>query len=295
MLAGTALGMVGLGALNWWGLVTGRADLEESRLLRRQLDRLAAAPAVDVLLLGDSTLGNAVDEAGWNAATGRQVLALPLAGNFGYEGTLNMLRRAVRAGHRPGLVVIMHSIEIAAREPAPMGALLTAQSWRDLEDVRPLEVAPQLLSAELAAGILASLGRDVEGPPMTSGYVPQRADVAPAEVRAGQRFLTPDDLKDGKLDVLGRIGGFCRRAGLRCVMLHGPYLDPACSAARDYLAALDRRLRAQGLAVAERSPLCFPLPQAGDTPDHVSPAAKARFSERYRAMVLGPGVLASDG
>ena len=89
----------------------------EARLLRTQLDRLEAAKEIDVVLLGDSSLGNAVDARAWSRESGKNVLALPLAGYFGYEGTLNMLRRVLRHD-RPELVVVMQTIELASRELA---------------------------------------------------------------------------------------------------------------------------------------------------------------------------------
>jgi hypothetical protein len=273
-------------ALNWHGFVSGLADFKEAQLLRTQLDRLDTARDVDVVLLGDSSLANAVDDRAWRRQTGRDVLALPLVGYFGYEGSLNMLRRVLRRD-RPELVVIMQTIEIAARDPAPHGTLLTAETWGDLDGVRPWHVVEYFASLDITGGIVATLLRGGTAPPPLD-FAWQNDTTTPAEVEAEQEFLKPDDLNEAKLAVLERIGRLCREQGVRCVYAHGPYLDPACSAAKDYLVALDRRIRAAGLEVLEPTPLCFPLDQAGDQPDHVKRALRPLFSEAYRRLVLGP-------
>jgi hypothetical protein len=288
LAAGTALMLVlAVCALNWHGFVSGLADFKEARLLRTQLDRLDAARDVDVVLLGDSSLANAVDDRAWRRESGRNVLALPLAGYFGYEGSLNMLRRVLRRG-RPELVVVMQTIELAAREPAPHGTLLTAETWSDLEGVRPWHVVEHFASLDITGGILATLLRGGTAPRPAQDFVWQDDAMTPGEVRAEQLFLQPADLNEDKLAVLAHIGRLCREQGIRCVYAHGPYLDPACSAAQDYLEALDRRIRAAGLEVLDPTPLCFPLDQAGDQPDHVARALRPLFSEAYRRLVLGP-------
>lgn len=278
-----------LSLFNWYGFTRGFSDLPEARLLRGQVDKLAAAPAPDVLLLGDSSLANAVDAAAWSRESGLAVLAVPLAGYTGYEGTLNMLRRTLRR-HRPELVVIMQTIELAARDPVPQGTLLTAETWGDLDGVMPWHIVSYFASAEMTRSIVNGL---LEGPGdprgvMQGGFVRQKAMPDFAEVSADQKFLAPSDLNSDKLEVLARIAQLCDASSVRCVYAHGPYLEPACSAARDYLAELDRRIRAMGLEVLGPSPLCFTAEQAGDQPDHVKRALRPLFSEAYRRLVLGP-------
>lgn len=286
----TLLLVLAVSGLNWYGFVRGVADFPEARLLRTQLDRLDAAKEVDVLLLGDSSLGNAVDAAAWSRESGRDVLALPLAGYIGYEGSLNMLRRTLRR-HQPELVVIMQTIELAARSPAPHGTLLTAETWDDLEGVRPWDVVSYFASLEITRGILANLLQGDHGERadiLRRGFVAQKKEPDLDEVRAQQVFLQPEDLDEAKLAVLDRLGALCRERGIRCVYAHGPYLEPACSAAGDYLASLDRRIRNSGLEVLAPSPLCFALDQAGDAPDHVADSLRPLFSAAYRRLVLGP-------
>lgn len=276
-----------LSGFNWYGARQGWADFEEAHLLRMQLDKLeAAGRRLDIVLLGDSSLGNAVDPAAWRAASGREVLALPLAGTFGYEGTLNMLRRVLRQG-RPNLVVVMQTIELPTRALAPEGALLTAQRPGDLEGVWPWHLVEHFMPISITGGILTRLAAGPEERPgSVQGYVAQNPKVDRARAVAEQRFLAPEDLKERTLAVLEEIGRTCAEAGLRCVYAHGPYLEPACSAAKGYLAALDRRIAEMGFELAPGTPLCLAPADAGDQPDHVAPAALARFSEAYRERVL---------
>jgi hypothetical protein len=275
---------------NWYGFSQGYADFAEARLLRAQLDKLEAAERIDVLLLGDSSLGNAVDPQAWSRALGRDVLALPLAGYFGFEGTRNLLRRVLRR-HRPELVVLMQTIELPSRALAPEGALLTAETWSDVEGAGPFDVIEHFMPLPITTGILRrwlwGAPEERQPAPSPQGYVPQAVEAAEdRQAWEDQRELQPEDLKEETFALVEEIGRTCVAAGVRCLYLHGPYLEPACSNARDYLTLLNRRIEAVGLEVVAGTPLCLTLEETGDQPDHVTPAELPRFSQAYLDLVI---------
>jgi hypothetical protein len=101
VLLAAAIVVSGIAGISLIGIEQGLVTWKEAKLLRHQLDKIDAASRVDVLLVGDSTLGNTVDAEAWSRESGQAVLSLPLTGDYGYGGTLNMLRRVLRR-HRPG-------------------------------------------------------------------------------------------------------------------------------------------------------------------------------------------------
>jgi hypothetical protein len=269
--------------VNWLGVRHGLVGWKSTQLERVQIRKIEAAPGVDVVLLGDSTLGNAIDARAWSEATGLRVLSVPLTGQYGYEGSLNMLRRVLRR-HRPAIVVVMQAFDMPTRNLSWEGLLFTAERWSDLAGAPPWELVPPLANLDLTGGMLQALGRP-DKPVLFDerGFVPQalsparrRVALEPAEI------LEPSEIRPEKQLYLREIGAVCRRTQARCVYLHGPYPKPACEGSRAYLAAANRFVRAAGLVPAPGTPACLPPQDIGDSEDHVLPEAKPRYSEVYR-------------
>lgn len=280
--AAVLLVVAGVCALNWWGVSRGLVGWDATRLQREQLRKIEGAPEVDVILLGDSTLGNAVNARAWSEATGLHVLAVPLTGRYGYEGSLNLLRRVV-GRHRPEVVVVMQALDMPTRRISWEGLLFTAERWRDLEGAPLWQLVPPLANLDLTFGMIETLARP-ERPVLfdARGYVPQAAVTQRERAAGPSEVLDPADIRPEKQRYLREIGALCRKIGARCVYLHGPYPTPACEASRPYVAAADQFVRGAGLDPAPDTPICLPPGAVGDAEDHVHPALKERYSELYR-------------
>ncbi len=280
--AATLLAIVAICVLNWWGVSKGLVGWEATRLQREQLRKIEGAPRIDVVLLGDSTLGNAIDARAWSEATGLQVLAVPLTGRYGYEGSLNLLRR-VADRHRPQIVVVMQALDMPTRRVSWEGLLFTAARWSDLDGAPLWKLVPPLANLDLTFGMIETAARP-ERPVLfdARGYVPQVPVKQRQRVAGPSEVLDPADIRPEKQRYLREIGALCERIGARCVYLHGPYPSPACEASRAYRAAADRFVRGAGLDVAPGTPICLPAEAVGDAEDHVHPALKDQYSELYR-------------
>ncbi len=270
------------------GIDRGLVTWKEAQLLRYQLAKLAAAPRVDVLLLGDSTLGNAVDARDWSRESDRKVLSLALTGDYGYGGSLNMLRRVLRH-HRPQLVVVFQSPEMMRRHIAYDGLMYTAETLGDIRGIPPWRLLGPLATWDIPLNMLAN-GLAPRGPDpdlVTDDYVPQQSD--PAKARANvlrdARFLKPAMVHPERATYLREIGALCARERIVCLYAHGPYVEPECSSIEPYLQKVNALIRASGLIVVPGTPVCMPLDDAGDAADHVAPALKQRYSEIYLSLV----------
>ncbi len=280
------LTVAGVCLLSLWGVEDNLAAWPDTKLLRFEVAKLDTARRIDVLLLGDSSLGNAIDTRAWSRATGQQVVSLALSGNFGYAGSLNMLRRVLRRGLHPRLVVIFQTAEMMSRPVAYDGLLYSAESLADLRGMPlwrlPLPLANLDISMSMLQALLAP--EPIEDVLHSRDYIPQKHQ-NPDKVQRVEMRLTPAMIRPGKVFYLDAIGRLCRSAGLTCVYAHGPYVDPACSTLGPYIEAVDARVRAAGLRVLQGTPFCMPLDESGDAPDHVFPAFEARFSEAYLAQL----------
>jgi hypothetical protein len=132
---------------------------------------------------------------------------------------------------------------------------------------------------------LTPAGRD--GQKLADDYVPQQADpaLARANVLRDARLLAPAMVEPAKAAFLREIGALCARERIVCVYAHGPYVEPQCSAIGPYLDRVDALIRGSGLIVVPGTPVCMPLDEAGDSADHVAPALRPRYDERYRSLI----------
>lgn len=301
-MVGAVIAVAVVGTASWLCLSNGLVGWHFAQLYRYQLAKLAqAAPAADtVVLVGDSSLGNAVDARAWSAALQRPVLSLALTGDYGYQGTLNMLRRALR--HGPvGLVVVFQTLDIATRKPAYDGQLYTAQHLGDLAGIPPLWLFSALASLDPLASAVAAALRDEED---MRAYA--AVDYHPQAAAGARRALAPVDapppqverIRQDDLASLAQIAAVCRRHRVRCLYVHGPLIEPQCGRAAGYVRALSAAIERTGLAVVPDTPICLPRADAGDAEDHVAPERKAQYSDLYlhrlQSMLSGASSIASD-
>lgn len=267
-------------------------DVEHNDLLKYQLDKIEESAAVDTIFVGDSTLGNSLDSRTFDALTGRRSLNLALTGLYGYEGSLNLMRRAVER-HPVKLVVVVQTLDMMQRQVSYDGFLFTTRPGYVL-DVRPRHWV-SLASAFLArvtdysqlpraiAGLL--LGpRSVPIDPETD-YVPQEPPLPRA--RFPLHGFKSESVNPAKAAFLTDIAKYCRERLLVCVYMHGPLWHPLIELSRAYVDRVNPLIEQAGLRLAHPTPLDIDESQVGDGVNHVHPKDKILFTKRY-VEVLAP-------
>lgn len=288
--------------LSWMCLSTGIVGWHFAQLYRYQLAKIAA-PASErpaIVLVGDSSLGNAVDARAWSAELQQPVISLALTGDYGYRGTLNMMRRALRS-RQVATVIVFQTLDIATRKPAYDGQIYTAQRLGDLVGVPLLNLFDSLASLDPLQSALALLfsGHEDMSALEAVDYHPQapagqRRALAPVDTPP----LSPKRIRSKNLRTVADIASECRTHGVRCLYVNGPLIEPQCSGSAGYVQVLDEDIRRAGLTVVPDTPICMPRADAGDSEDHVAPEHKARYSELYlqriRAMIGSDAEMASS-
>ena len=279
--------LLGFATVSFTGFRFGLVTWHFSHLLQYQIDKLEQAPAVDILLVGDSALGNAIDAAAWSQALQRPVLSAALTGTYGYGGSYNMIRRALRR-HAVKTVVVFNTMKLMARTDPGQGALFTAETWSDLATVRPAAVSA-LLNLATPINIAASFFRARESrfaAYAASDYVPQSKALSELLPKPPER--PPVDAAGISSDhwpFLSAIGALCGEKGLRCLYVHGPVGEWECGSSDTFVAAVNEVASAAGLTPVAGSPVCMTWADTGDAEDHVHPGAKAGYSARYLSLV----------
>ncbi|HMR29747.1 MAG TPA: hypothetical protein PKA13_02590 [Geminicoccaceae bacterium] len=285
LIAGAAsLLLVGLVcATTWQGIRQGLVGWSSTQLLRYQIAKIEAAPRIDLLLVGDSTLANAVDAEAWSEATGLSVVSVALTGAYGYEGSLNMVRRALRREQRPHAVLVMQAFDMPTRRISYEGLLYTAERPADLAGAEPWKLVEPLANLDLALAMLdppraEAAFRQIE----RYDYPPQRArpDAGGPPIEESSP-LTADMIRPAKGRFLHRLGRLCAEAGIACIYVQGPYPAEACAASADYAAAARRFVVEAGLVPVDGTPVCLPPGDIGDAEDHVRPERRAYYSRLH--------------
>lgn len=274
-------------AISWQGVRRGLVDWESAQLLRYQIAKIAAEPRIDLLLVGDSTLANAVDAKAWSEATGLSVVSVPLTGAYGYEGSLNMLRRALRRDQRPEAVLVMQAFDMPTRKISYEGLLYTAERPRDLAGAEPWKLVEPLANLDLAMAMLRPSRAEAAFEEIERyEYPPQR----PRPEEGGPPIpdwsvLEADMIRPAKGRFLRKLAEMCAEAGIPCVYAQGPYPAEACASSSSYAAAARRFIVEAGIAPVRGTPVCLPPEDIGDAEDHVRPERRDHYSTVYLDLV----------
>ncbi|MGH6881425.1 hypothetical protein [Hypericibacter sp.] len=299
--------LVGMVTLSMIGYGLGLVDASNRNLFDYQVRKIDQADQIDIVFVGDSSLGNAIDADLFGKLAGARTLNLALSGTYGVGASYNMVRRSFER-HHPRLVVVMQSLKTMKRPEAAAGYFFTTDhpQWSDLS---PVELAKVYLSFRAASETITQIRRNGltrMATVMVGDYVPQQMRgtdrlAPPAEV--AEEPLLPGMISHEQLRFLQRIGTFCKSQGVPCLYASGPIYDGYCAQSAAYQGALADAVRAAGLTMVEGTPLCMPIDHVGDAVDHVKPEFKDEYTRRYFAaiapdIVVGPKVatfLTGDG
>ena len=286
--AASALAVVAIVcAVAWTGVQRGLVGWQTAQLLRYQIAKIESLEHIDLLLVGDSTLANAVDAKAWSEATGLAVASVALTGAYGYEGSLNMVRRALRRPDPPRAVLVMQAFDMPTRRISYEGLLFTAGRLTDLAGAAPWRLIEPLANLDLLLAMLdppraSAAFREVE----SYEYPRQRPrpeDGGPPRPEA--EALAPDMLRPAKAQFLRQLGELCAEAGIACAYAHGPYPARYCGPSSAYATAAADFVAAAGLTIVAGTPVCLPDDDLGDAEDHVRPDRRAHYSAIYLDLV----------
>lgn len=90
-------------------------EREEEQLLARQVDKIDHLAGGEVLLLGDSSLGCAIDARVLSEALGKPAVNLALVASFTTFGDFYLLQHALDRGHVPSAIVLFHTVDLWPR------------------------------------------------------------------------------------------------------------------------------------------------------------------------------------
>lgn len=279
-----ALGILvgGLVAITATGYALGMVEAANHDIYEYQRNKLATDQRFDVVFVGDSSLGNAIDAARFAELSGRSTVNLALNGSYGSGGAYNMVRKVFDRAP-PQWVIVMLSIDTMRRADAFPGFYFSAEP-RQLLTTSPVRMLELYFSLKTARRVMEHVYANgfVSRPTRFDGdYIAQGDRLRQPAREAAEHPLLPNMVAQSQLDYIARIARECKIRGVRCVYAHGPIFDGYCRQAHDYIETLNAGIRAAGLDVVGGTPACFPEQDVGNSIDHVRADLRSAFTQRY--------------
>ncbi len=259
-------------------------DPSQYALLHNRLNKLAHLEG-GIVMLGDSSLGNSVDETLFSSLTGQPAHNLALTGSFGYAGSYNLLRRAYK-NHGVRVFLIMNTLEMMQRDIAQTGEVLTRPPG-ERSGYETLQLGLHNYGIETLWRIIK---RRINKPAAAyfsfeNDYIPQRTGADSQKWTAKPWVLEKSAIKPGKTLYLRKILAYCKAHDLVCLFAHGPYWEDVCKTSRSYIEDVASIFRHENAILINPQPFCLAAKKLGDTPDHINPRLKEKSTKWYAELV----------
>ncbi|WMW63989.1 hypothetical protein [Nitratidesulfovibrio liaohensis] len=263
-------------------------------LEKYQFSKLSEKKNVDTIFVGDSSLGNAIDVKEFDAITGTHSINLALTGIYGYAGTYNLIKRALRINPIKN-VFIIHTLDIMKRPVDYRAFLLTAEKFYDdripfnIQKNIAIALATEALDRKSVGGAFfprTTGGNDKQKYVIANDYHPQEA---PLSHRYSSNHFDNDTISPTinaeQMAFLNLIGGLCHQQKITCVYAFGPILNKIHSNSDQMVKNSTAAIAAAGIPLADNTPYLLDFSELGDSTDHVDPSRKTHVT-RYYANIL---------
>lgn len=262
-------------------------------LLDYQTKKLTVSPQRDIVFVGDSSLGNAIDAEHFTHFSGISSINLALAGSYGYAGSYNMAKRAIEQ-LSPKLLIVMHTPDMMGRGDALKGFLLSAPKFSDLKELR-LDQQKSLLNS---VGEMAfEHGTFKVNFRSWTGSKPIKTEFVEDYIKQGPR-INPTGFERGCGPTVQDTGFFLQRLSELClnnqvdlVYMHGPMYDVMLDNSKEYLTEASGRISEMKIPLVPDL-VRIPASELGDSYDHVHPDFKRLYTEKYYHSLNDSGALA---
>jgi hypothetical protein len=291
--------VAGLVAVRYWiAFDLNAADERQGQLLAYQEGKIRnlAPDSIETVLVGDSTLGNAIDISAFSEQTGSRSVSLALTGNFGYGGALAQLQVLAKRQSRLGNVILFYSVDAMASGLLPDGYFFSTPvptltlPWR--HELSLLGTYGKRLLDGLAAkdflvrALMGKLPSQVWPPSLTEDdYVISRAQISLANT---EPYRVPRQPAESSVAFLAEIARLCANNAWNCVYVHGPVLSRSVAAspwANEYISKANLLIETTGLKV-KGGPILMDDNERGDTVFHVHFDRRKEFTRKY-ITILG--------
>lgn len=302
ILIGIPLSLSVIGALVMNSVIKSDFDYSYIKLVKYQKEKLINSHSIDIALVGDSSLGNAIDAKTWSADTDKKIVSLALTGKFGYGGSYSFFKQAIEKG--ASTVLIMHTLNTFDKSRVlsqdHKGYLYTVQSFGELlfGGVPFSTIIKFLYDKEhMRTAIKKTINRGYYNLTGFSGETDSSSDFSEIkkndywpqgnrkDFSSSKGVFNQARINNDKIYYLTKLYKMCEQRNINCFYMHGPVHEIFCKNSKKYILRVNELVRSTGIKLLSEMPYCIENEKAGDASDHVLPEFKHE-STRYYLGIL---------
>ncbi|SDR93253.1 hypothetical protein [Bradyrhizobium canariense] len=269
-------------------------------LLRYQESKIALASEAETIVLGDSSIGYALDAEEFSDLSGKKTLNMALTGyDYGIGGVYVLLTELLSKVHPKNVLISLtpqtFSVSISQIHDRPIQGFVQAsrrhpQMLFTVNRKISLKVAKtaavQLFDKQfLMDGIEYLRGGRVAVPDSFSKYdylEPSNNVLHLAKTAT----ITWEPESSHDYDVFfGKIAKLCETHGLNCLYMHGPLVKLVVEQNQEFIENLGDRIERTGIKVIRPSPIAIPDADLGNTINHVRPGVRLAYTRKVYELV----------
>ena len=258
---------------------------ENELIFSYQYDRIKSSKNIELLIVGDSSAGNAINENSMEQISGKKTLNVSLTGVYGIMGSLQMIKQAKKYNPHLKKILIIQSTDIWRRAFSPESYFATSRKLQSLSLLSAYfkkEMFSDFLMYKFGFhNYIRLMKYKFQLSPIYSskidlhtGYLLQRDNkysenkmkIVPDYERI-IHFIHPDKIK-----ALEELNTYCKQEILDCLYAHGPLLSGSLSADdHTYLQLLDNLIISKSHIQFIETNYIYEKTFIGDHVDHITP------------------------
>jgi len=235
---------------------------------------------IDTIFIGDSSLGNAINSSLFNSLTGLNSSNLALTGLYGYAGSYNMLKKAVKHNKIKN-VIIINTLDMMSRPVAYDGYMYSMETLSDFteltiqEKVEILKISiDNFFSVNNFKRILTfNKIQKRKKMPIEKDYIKQTKKMNIKKIKKITRMHT---IKE-KTNFLKKIINYSKKQNINLLYIHGPHFD---NIDKKDIKKINTIIKETGIKFIENI-YYLSREKVGDSLDHVHPAYKDMITKQY--------------
>lgn len=248
-----------------------------NELINYQREKIDRISSLDIVLLGDSSLGNSLDAAILSENTGLRIENFALNGYLGYEGNYFLLKRIHERHPNIKKVLLMQAVGVSTRNFSIMGILENINSFDEFVDLdfkykyKLIRGLPSYLNSIKLNQLI------IRESYIHNDYIKQKNNL---EIELLKKSYNAKNIDDDKIYFLSKIRKYCKENNIDLVYMDGPIYSEIKINSTSYFQRFKTKLDSLNIEYFNYDNI-LNLEDLGDSEDHVSPELKKYFTFKF--------------
>lgn len=270
-----------------------KMHIPQDALYLYQLEKIKKLIHSDIIFIGDSSLGNAINAKLWTKLSGQKCINLALTeGVFGYVGGYIMLSNVILKGIKPkNVIMFFNPRQIGAR---PLYESHIQQSHFFWSEKLPLyktlyiywntymnDQVLQFNIKKLWLGKVKGESRQI----FVNDYMEQKPTKRGEKHDFNDNNPPPLILELDNLLFLKKIHDLCQINRINCIYSHGPLGEKLYDEMKHLMPTINNHIENIPFTIVKNTPIIPPEEDLGDTPMHIHPDIKNQYTRKYYNLI----------